>query len=78
MLLEAYARRGGLIENATVYVRAGAKRYYARTPEYLARFFKGLELVEPGIVSTPLWRPEPTRVGRPQPVDAFAGVGVKL
>ncbi|MFC5187999.1 SAM-dependent methyltransferase [Actinomadura harenae] len=61
----------------TLYVQAGAHRYYARTPEYLSRFFEGLTLVEPGIVSTPLWRPEPTQVGLPRPVDAFAGVALK-
>ncbi|OLF09086.1 hypothetical protein BLA60_21115 [Actinophytocola xinjiangensis] len=31
-----------------------------RTREQLAEFFTGLEIVEPGIVWTPLWHPEPT------------------
>jgi hypothetical protein len=29
-----------------------------RTPEEIARFFAGLEFVEPGLVWTPQWRPE--------------------
>jgi hypothetical protein len=33
--------------------------YYLRSPEQIARFLDGLDLVEPGVVSTPLWRPEP-------------------
>ena len=33
--------------------------YYTRTPAQFARYADGLELVEPGVVSTPLWRPEP-------------------
>ncbi|MCP2342776.1 SAM-dependent methyltransferase [Actinomadura rupiterrae] len=64
-------------EAIRMYVEAGAQPYYARTPEYLARFFAGLELVEPGIVSTPLWRPDPNPFGEPRPVDAFAGVARK-
>jgi S-adenosyl methyltransferase len=33
--------------------------YHLRTVEQVASFFEGLDLVEPGVVSTPLWRPEP-------------------
>ena len=31
--------------------------YNLRTPQQIRAFFDGLELVEPGVVSTPLWRP---------------------
>lgn len=30
----------------------------SRSSDYLARWFEGLDMVEPGIVRTPLWRPE--------------------
>jgi len=35
----------------------GSAPYRSRTPEEIARFFDGLELLPPGVVSTPLWRP---------------------
>ncbi|WP_241835464.1 SAM-dependent methyltransferase [Pseudofrankia asymbiotica] len=37
--------------------RIGAAPYRSRTPEELVHFFDGLELLPPGVVSTPLWRP---------------------
>jgi SAM-dependent methyltransferase len=55
----------------------GAVQYFLRSPEEIAGFFDGLELVDPGVVSCPLWRPEPTEVGEPRPVDAYGGVGRK-
>ena len=48
-----------------------------RTPEQIARFFDGLELLEPGIVSYGRWRPEPSPSGLPPELDGFAGVGRK-
>ncbi|HUA27303.1 MAG TPA: SAM-dependent methyltransferase [Streptosporangiaceae bacterium] len=39
--------------------RLGSVRSEGRTREEVERFFAGLELVEPGIVSTPRWRPGP-------------------
>jgi hypothetical protein len=50
-----------------------------RTPEQIARFFDGLELLEPGIVSTPRWRPNVAGIGDgdPREVDQFCGVGRK-
>ena len=52
----------------------------ARTRDGVLRFFEGLELVEPGVVHSPLWRPEgPDDVFLDQPGRAlvFAGVGRK-
>ncbi|WP_019633586.1 SAM-dependent methyltransferase [Actinomadura atramentaria] len=51
--------------------------YVLRSPDQLARFFDGLEMVEPGLVSCPLWRPEPSDIGEPVPIDEFGGVGRK-
>ena len=59
------------------YNEQGAMPYHLRTPEEIAHFFDGLELVEPGVVSCPLWRPEPSPSGVPAEVDAFGGVGRK-
>jgi hypothetical protein len=50
-----------------------------RSPEQIARFFDGLELLQPGIVSTPRWRPSVADIGGgvPGEVDQFCGVGRK-
>ncbi|MBE1457219.1 hypothetical protein H4W79_001433 [Nocardiopsis terrae] len=48
-----------------------------RAPEQIERFFEGLELVEPGLVSIPMWRPEPTGIGEPQFMDEFGAVARK-
>ena len=48
--------------------------YLLRSPEQFARFFDGLELVEPGVVSAPLWRPTGDN---PSPLDVVCGVARK-
>jgi hypothetical protein len=48
--------------------------YQLRSPAEIARLFDGLELLEPGIVSCPHWRPQ---ILTPDPVDEFCGVGRK-
>jgi hypothetical protein len=58
-----------------VSVQAGAP-YIARSPEQIAAFFDGLELVPPGVVSTPRWRPESTDP-LPRELDVFCGVARK-
>jgi hypothetical protein len=40
------------------YDDTGAIPYVLRAPVELAVFYEGLELVEPGLVSCPLWRPD--------------------
>jgi hypothetical protein len=66
------------LEQATAdYNESGAIPYVQRTPEEIASFFDGLELVEPGVVSCPRWRPDPTPDGPPAELDAFGGVGRK-
>jgi hypothetical protein len=51
--------------------------YLLRSPEQMARFFDGLELVEPGLVSAPRWRPAPSPSGPPEELDVYCGVGRK-
>ena len=63
-------------EATQISVDAGVP-YIARSPEQIARFFDGLELVEPGVVSTPRWRPPPTTSAPPAEVDVFCGVARK-
>jgi O-methyltransferase involved in polyketide biosynthesis len=59
-----------------IYNRSGAVPYHLRSPEQIAGFFEGLELVEPGLVSCPQWRPDAAD-GPPEELDAFGGVGRK-
>ena len=59
------------------YNRSGAVPYHLRSPEQIAGFFEGLELVEPGLVSVPRWRPDRTDGGLPEELDAFGAVGRK-
>ncbi|MGC5009295.1 SAM-dependent methyltransferase [Streptosporangium sp. DT93] len=67
-----------LIEAVTAYNASSANTYQLRSPERIAGFFDGLELVEPGVVPTPEWRPEPDRWDEPSPVvSAFCGVARK-
>ncbi len=50
-------------------------QYRLRTPEGIASFFDGLDLVAPGVASCTQWRPEP---GAPaQHVDSYGAVGRK-
>jgi hypothetical protein len=44
--------------------RLGSVVSAGRTREEVARFFAGLDLVEPGIVPTPQWRPAAPQFGR--------------
>ncbi|WEH38378.1 SAM-dependent methyltransferase [Streptomyces sp. NBC_01218] len=51
-----------------------------RSPEEVARFFGGCDLVDPGLVPMPDWRPDPGEAGEPEDPFAFsgyAGVGRK-
>jgi S-adenosyl methyltransferase len=38
---------------------SGAVPYTPRSPEQISRYFDGLELLEPGVVTVSQWRPEP-------------------
>jgi len=59
------------------YNSSGAMPYRLLSPGQVGRFFDGLELLEPGVVSCPRWRPKAGAPGAPGEVDAFGGVGRK-
>ncbi len=49
-----------------------------RSPEQIAGFFDGLELLQPGVVSTPRWRPDAVDIGKDtREVDQFCAIGRK-
>ena len=63
----------------SVYNANSASSYHLRGPERIEAFFTGLEVIEPGIVPTSQWHPEPVDVGRdPSDVDAICGIGRKV
>ncbi|RNL87487.1 SAM-dependent methyltransferase [Halostreptopolyspora alba] len=51
--------------------------YRHRAPEWIGSLFDGLEIVEPGLVPCPQWRPEPAEVGTMPDAPSLAGVGRK-
>ncbi|UYQ65935.1 SAM-dependent methyltransferase [Streptomyces peucetius] len=67
-------RAGGAVE---VY-RDIRNPLVMRSREQIARFFDGYEMVEPGLVSMPHWRPDgPVDQEDPYAFSGFAGVGRK-
>ncbi|MGP4090495.1 SAM-dependent methyltransferase [Streptomyces sp. KR55] len=66
----------GMIAASEAYNASGAVPYYVRSVEEIAGYFDGLELVEPGVVQVPEWRPDSSAPA--QPVDAYCGVGRRL
>jgi hypothetical protein len=57
------------------YDQSVAIPYRLRSPEQVAGFFAGLELVEPGVVSCPRWRPDGDDL--PAETDTYGGMGRK-
>jgi hypothetical protein len=67
------------VEAQRRYNESGAVPYRLRSATQVTAFFEGLEVVEPGVVSCPRWRPDPDDRSRglPAEMDQFAGVGRK-
>jgi hypothetical protein len=67
------------VEAQRRYNESGAVPYRLRSATQVTAFFEGLEVVEPGVVSCPRWRPDPNDRSRglPAEMDQFAGVGRK-
>ena len=66
-----------VVEAARIWNQSANPTYHLRSPDRIARFFDGLDLVEPGVVSPPQWRPEPSTSGLPAEIDSFCGVARK-
>jgi hypothetical protein len=67
---------GAAMEEAVrLWNEAGSVPIVIRSPKELAGFFEGLELVEPGVVSTTRWRPDPG--SDRDEVDEYCAVGRK-
>jgi len=57
------------------YNGAAPVPYHLRRPDQLASFFDGLDLIEPGVVPCPQWKPDTAGAGAPRD-DAAAYCGV--
>jgi hypothetical protein len=66
-----------VVEAARIWNQSANPTYHLRSPDRIAGFFDGLVLVEPGVVSPPRWRPEPSPSGPPAQIDSSCGVGRK-
>jgi S-adenosyl methyltransferase len=66
-----------VVEAVRTWNEFGSAQYHLRTPAQIARFFNRLELLEPGLVPCPQWRPDPTGVDAPREMDQFCAVGRK-
>ena len=64
-------------EAIEIWNRSAEPPYVLRTPQQLEGFFEGMEILPPGVVSCPLWRPPATDIGEPVEIDEFGGVGRK-
>jgi hypothetical protein len=62
-------------DSAVETAQSKGANYHLRTIEQITAFFDGLDLIEPGVVSTPLWRPIPG--GTPQEIAVYCGVARK-
>ncbi|MFE7274368.1 SAM-dependent methyltransferase [Streptomyces sp. NPDC057623] len=58
------------------YNETGAVPYFLRPVDQIAAYFEGLDLVEPGLVSVPLWHPEPGGE-EPLPIGQHGALGRK-
>ncbi|MGW6241253.1 SAM-dependent methyltransferase [Streptomyces sp. NPDC055037] len=78
VISDSTATSEGMIAASEAYNASGAVPYHVRAVDDVARFFEGLELMEPGIVQVTRWRPEPDGPDGSEPaVDAYGGVGRK-
>ncbi|NAS25876.1 SAM-dependent methyltransferase [Herbidospora sp. NEAU-GS84] len=62
---------------ADVWHAGGGAPIVLRSPERLARFFQGLELLDPGVVTLPEWRPDAATDYIGREVCQYGGVGRK-
>ncbi|MEU7480355.1 SAM-dependent methyltransferase [Lentzea sp. NPDC042327] len=68
------AEMAGIVE----VMKKSQNPMHPRTRGEVEAFFDGFELVEPGIVPLPLWRPEGTNTEDPDKAGIYAAVGRKV
>jgi S-adenosyl methyltransferase len=73
----AQVHREAMLEYQRLWNENATPPITTRSSGQISRFFDRLELLEPGVISCPLWRPAPRHIGTPVEVDMFCGVGRK-
>ena len=66
-----------VIEAVRQWNQVAPTPYRLRSPRQIAGFFDGLELIEPGLVPCPRWRPDPDDPGGVRDMDEFCALGRK-
>ena len=66
-----------VIEAVRQWNQVAPTPYTLRSPEQVAGFFEGLDLVEPGLVPCPRWRPDPDDAEGARDMDEYCGLGRK-
>lgn len=66
-----------IIEAASHWNANASSHIHLRSPEQIERFFDGMEILEPGVVSVPFWRPASAEVGHAVHVDQYGGMARK-
>jgi hypothetical protein len=78
-IADGVAGTGAMEQAQQRYNDAVPVPYHLRRPDELARFFDGLDLIEPGVVPCPRWKPDapaPSRASGGAPPDAAVYCGV--
>jgi O-methyltransferase involved in polyketide biosynthesis len=68
---------GPVSEAQRRYNDEAALPYHLRRPDELASFFDGLDLIEPGVVACPRWKPDALGRAAPEEAAAYCGVARK-
>jgi S-adenosyl methyltransferase len=66
-----------VIEAVRQWNQVAVTPYTLRSPKQIAVFFDGLEMVEPGLVPCPRWRPDPADATAGRDMDEYCGLGRK-
>jgi hypothetical protein len=66
-----------VIEAARIWNESANPQYHLRSTEQIAGYFAGLEFVEPGLVLTPEWRPDPDTAVPQAEIAGLGGVARK-
>lgn len=77
-IADGVAGTGPVSEAQRRYNDEAVVPYHLRRPDELARFFDGLELIEPGVVPCPRWKPDASGHAAPEEAAAaYCGVARK-
>ena len=65
-----------VVEATRIWNISANPRYHLRSPERIAGLFKGLDLIEPGVVSVTRWKPDAEAAAAPE-IAQYCAVGRK-